>query len=234
MHQKSWIKILTVIICLFLAINLVACGKKIPEITGSPRPGWTAIKGEGVALFLPQGFVGGNPGRDLDKITEQLKAIDPNYEQKLLGISQNPTAISLIAFKYSFDNSTVEPQDPKNQGISGNIPAPNNSATVNVNITNQSMPKESSLNSIMDSSSQKITKVYQISEQKIISIKQQDIARIVATIPNSKPTIKQVFYLIPKTEQKKVWIVTYTTLDKNFDNLLPMFTESIGTLQFLS
>ena len=43
MYQKPWIKILTVIICLFLAINLVACGKKIPEITGTPRPGWIAM-----------------------------------------------------------------------------------------------------------------------------------------------------------------------------------------------
>lgn len=115
MYQKPWIKILTVIICLFLAINLVACGKKIPEITGTPRPGWIAIKGEGVALFLPQGFIGRNPGRDLDKITEQLKAIDPNYEQKLLGLTQNPTAVALLAFKYVFDTSTIEPQDPKNQ-----------------------------------------------------------------------------------------------------------------------
>ena len=234
MHQKPWIKILTVIICLFLAINLVACGKKIPEITGTPRLGWTAIKGEGVALFLPQGFVGGNPGRDLDKITEQLKAIDPNYEQKLLGITQNPTAVALLAFKYALDTSTVEPQNTKDQSISGNIPAPNNVATINVNITNQSLPKEVSLNGIMESSSQKIAKVYQVSEQKIISIKQQDGARIVAAIPNGKPAIKQVFYLIPKTEQKKVWVVTYTTLDKDFDSLLPMFTESIETLQFLS
>ena len=115
MYQKPWIKILTVIICLFLAINLVACGKKIPEITGTPRPGWIAIKGEGLALFLPQGFIGRNPGRDLDKITEQLKAIDPNYEQKLLGLTQNPTAVALLAFKYVFDTSTIEPQDPKNQ-----------------------------------------------------------------------------------------------------------------------
>jgi hypothetical protein len=234
MHQKSWLKILTIIICLCLAINLVACGKKISEITGTPRPGWTAIRGEGVALFLPQGFVGGNPGRDLDKITEQLKAIDPNYEQKLLGITQNPAAVALLAFKYAFDTSTIEPQNTKDQSRSGNIPAPNNVATINVNITNQSLPKEASLNRIMESSSQEIAKVYQVSEQKIISIKQQDRARIIATIPNGNPAIKQVFYLIPNVEQKKLWIVTYTTLGKDFDGLLPMFTESIETLQFLS
>ncbi len=234
MHQKPWLKIFTVIICLFLAVNLSACGKKISEITGTPRPGWVAIKGEGVALFLPQGFVGGNPGRDLDKITEQLKAIDPNYEQKLLGITQNPTAVALLAFKYAFDTSTIEPQNTKDWSISGNIPAPNNIATINVNITNQSLPKEASLNSIMESSSQKIAKIYQVSEQKIISIKQQDGARIIAATPNSKPAIKQVFYLIPKTEQKKLWVVTYTTLSQDFDSFLPMFTESIETLQFLS
>jgi hypothetical protein len=234
MHQKPWLKILTVIICLFLAVNLFACGKKIPEITGTPRPGWTAIKGEGVALFLPQGFVGGNPGRDLDKIKAQLKAIDPNSEQKLLGISQNPTAISLLAFKYDLDTSTIEPQDKKNQSISGNSPRANNIATISVNITNQSLPKEVSLNSMMESNSQKIAKIYQFSEQKMISIKQQDSARIIATIPNSQPAIKQVFYLIPKAEQKKLWVVTYTVLDKDFDSLLPMFTESIETLQFLS
>lgn len=234
MHQKPLIRILTVIVCLFLAVNLFACGKKISEITGTPRPGWTAIRGEGVALFLPQGFIGGNPGRDLDKIKVQLKAIDPNYEQKLLGITQNPTAVALLAFKYALDTSTIEPKNTKDQSISGNIPAPNNVAMTNVNITNQSLPKETSLNSIMESNIQKVAKVYQVSEQKIISIKQQDAARIIASIPNGKPAIKQVFYLIPKAEQKKLWVVTYTTLGKDFDSLLPMFTESIETLQFLS
>lgn len=223
MQQKPWIKILTVIICLFLAINLGACSKEIPKILGVPLPGWTAIKGEGVALFLPQSFVGGNPGRDLDKITEQLKAIDPNYEQKLLGITQNPTAVALLAF----DTQGFNNQD-KNQGSTSNIPV-----STNINITSQAMPKDANVNSLMDSSSQQITKKYQISEQKIITLHQQKIAKIIATISNSSPSIKQLFYLVPAADRKKFWVVTYTTLSKDFDRLLPMFVESIETLQFL-
>jgi hypothetical protein len=229
MHQKPWLKILTIIICLFLAVNLCACGKKIPEITENPRPGWIAIKGEGVALFLPQGFVGGNPGRDLEKIKAQLKAIDPNYEQRLLGITQNPTAVALLAFDtQGFNNLGSKNQNNQNQDSISNISVP-----TNINITSQAMPKDATLSSLMDISSQQIAKWYQISEQKIIAVNQKEVAKIVATISNGNPTIKQLFYLVPNTNQKKFWIVTYTTLGKDFDRLLPMFTDSIKTLQFL-
>ena len=222
MQQKPWIKILTVIICLFLAINLGACSKEIPKIIGVPLPGWTAIKGEGVALFLPQSFVGGNPGRDLDKITEQLKAIDPNYEQKLLGITRNPTAVALLAFDTQGFNN-------QNQSSTSNIAVP-----TNINITSQTMPKDVTVSSLMDNSSQQITKEYQVSEQKIITINQQEVAKIVATTSNSNPKIKQLFYLVPAPVRKKFWVVTYTTFSKDFDRLLPMFSESIKTLQFLN
>ncbi len=222
MQQKPWIKILTVIICLFLAINLGACSKEIPKIIGVPLPGWTAIKGEGVALFLPQSFVGGNPGRDLDKITEQLKALDPNYEQKLLGITQNPTAVALLAFDTQGFNN-------QKQGSTSNISIP-----TNINITSQTMPKDATLSSLMDNSSQQITKEYQVSEQKIITINQQEVAKIIATTSNSNPRIKQLFYLVPAVDRKKFWVVTYTTFSKDFDRLLPMFSESIKTLQFLN
>lgn len=225
MRQKPLIKILTVIICLFLAINLVACGKKVSEITGTPRPGWVAIKGEGVALFLPQGFVGGNPGRDLDKITEQLKAIDPSYEQKLLGITQNPTAVALLAL----DTQGFNDSNNKSQGNTSSSPVP-----ININITSQAMPKNVTVRSLMETSSQQIAKGYQVSEQKIITVKQQEMARIVVTVSNGNLDIKQLFYLVPSVNRQKAWVVTYTTLSKDFDRLLPMFTESIETLQFLT
>lgn len=224
MYQKPGIKILTVIICLCLALSLGACGKKVSEIMGTPQPGWIAIKGEGVALFLPQGFVGGNPGRDLDKITEQLKAIDPSYEQKLLGITQNPTAIALLAF----DTQGNKNQANNSRGIT------NTSVPTNINITSQSMPKDATMGSLMEKSSQQISQVYQVSEQKIMTIKQQEVARITATIANSNVNMKQLFYLVPTADQKKLWIVTYTTLSQDFDRLLPMFTESIATLEFLA
>jgi len=219
MQQKPLIKILTIIFCLFLAINLIACGKKTTEISGTPRSGWIAIKGEGVGLFLPEGFVGGNPGRDLDKIREQFKAIDPSYDQKLLGLTQNPTAVNLLAFdtKGNKDSTTKE-----------NIPVP-----TNINITNQALPKDVAISRIMETSSKQIAKVYQISEQTIITVNQQQVGKIVGIITNSQPEIKQVFYLVPAAQQKKVWVVTYTSLSKEFDRLLPMFTESIETLQFL-
>lgn len=225
MQQKSFIKILTLIICLFLAINLVACNKEIPKTIGVPLPGWIVIKGEGVTLFLPQSFVGGNPGRDLDKITEQLKAIDPSYEQKILGITQNPTAIALLAF----DTQNNKDLANNNSSSTTNIPT-----LTNINITSQVIPKDATMISLVEQSSQQIAKSYQLSEHKVINIKQGEIGQIIAMIPNVNPPIKQLFYLVPSVDQKKVWLVTYTTTSKEFDRLLPMFRESIETLQILA
>jgi len=223
MKQNFILKILTVIMCLGLAINLVGCNQKSGVFNATARPGWTVIKGEGVALSLPQEFVGGNPGRELDKITEQLKTIDPNSEKKLLGIKQNPTAVSLLAFD---PNKTKTPIP--------NSLNPNNIEITNVNITNQALPQNATVNSIMENDIQELTKAYQVIENKIVSINQQESARITVFIAKSSPEIKQLFYLIPRVKEKKVWVVTYTTLSQEFDRLLPVFEESIGTLQIFS
>ncbi|NJL89667.1 MAG: hypothetical protein HC916_07605 [Coleofasciculaceae cyanobacterium SM2_1_6] len=170
---------MTAFVCLCLVVSLSGCQQKIPDVLASPPGDWVAIRGEGVALSLPRGFVGGNPGRELAEIQAQLGAIDPDSEKKFRAVSQNPTAVALVAF------DTQGSQAPK-------IPM-----TTNVNITSQSLPKDAEAQAllamgakqIMTSSSDSLGS-YQILQQQVVTLQEREIVKIIATIAISEPRAK--------------------------------------------
>lgn len=183
---RIFLRLVTAFACLCLVISLSGCEQKISKVLASPPGDWVAIRGEGVALSLPMGFIGGNPGRELTDIQAQLGAIDPDSEKKLRAVSQNPTAVALVAF----DTQVNDPQG--NQASSPKIPA-----ATNVNITSQSLPKDAKAQSLLKMGVQQITNSssnslggYQILQQQVITIQEQEIVKIIATIATSKPTAK--------------------------------------------
>lgn len=188
LFKKLFIKIfqrsVTAFVCLCLVLSLSACQQKNPDVLASPPGDWVLIRGEGVALSLPRGFVGGNPGRELAEIQAQLGAIAPDSEKKLRAVSQNPTAVALVAF------------DTQGNLASGTkIPA-----ATNVNITSQSLPKDAEVQSLLEMGVQQITNSsssssnslggYQILQQQVITIQEQKVVKIIATISTSKPIAK--------------------------------------------
>ncbi len=229
---RIFIRLVTAFACLGLVISLSACEQKVPDVLASPPGGWVAIRGEGVALSLPMGFVGGNPGRELTEIQDQLGAIDPDSEKKLRAVSQNPTAVALVAF------------DTQGNNTQGNLASDTKiSAATNVNITSQSLPKNADIQALLEMGAKQITGKssealggYQILQQQVTTLQEREIVKIIATtgIPEQNPQIQQLFYLVPDISHKKIWVITYTTLVQGFDRHLPIFEKSINTLQIFS
>ncbi|NJL00956.1 MAG: hypothetical protein HC910_10480 [Spirulinaceae cyanobacterium SM2_1_0] len=55
-----------------------------------PTGDWQEFEGAGLVLSLPEGYTGGNPSTDLDRLAAELEAIDPQYAQSIEGIRENP------------------------------------------------------------------------------------------------------------------------------------------------
>ncbi len=211
------------LVCLLLLSTIVGCGKSKPETTTTPqgtqgrttskpptipRDGWKEIAGQGVTLSLPANYEGGNPSTDLDEITQKLKAIAPSYAQSMEVIKQNPEAIALLAF------------DPQS-GKSGFL--------TNVNITKEEVPQDVTVEQYLKAASQQIANQYKVLEQKVVPLDQYQAGRITAEAKAGEITIKQLFYAVKN--DKKFWLVMYSTTSAEFDQRLPNFEQSIRTFK---
>lgn len=210
-------KLKVVLIGLVLVSCLVACGQTTTTTTTEDAPqadvpveeaptGWQNMIGDGVVLSLPARYEGGNPSQDLDDISEQLQAIDPAFTQRVEAIKQNAGAIALLAF---------DPQSTQ----SGTI--------TNVNIIKEELPEGTTVQQSLDAAAGKLALVYEIIDQKVVSLPNYEAARIVAQADSGETQIKPLFYLIPDGET--FWLVTYTTTAAEFNQRLPNFERSIKT-----
>lgn len=212
------------LICIFLLGSIVGCNQTPPKATNPespqatdsqstvmPEAGWKIIEGEGVTLSLPPEYEGGNPSKDLDEIGKKLKAIDPEYENRIEAIRQNPAAIAFLAF------------DAQNTQ-SGFL--------TNVNIATETVIEEVTVEQYLDAATGELSAMYQIEDQKVVSVDQYPAGRIVAEIEAGETRIKQLFYTIQDGDT--FWIVTYATTADEFDQRLPSFEKSIQSFRVQS
>lgn len=172
---------------------------------------WPTIQGNGVQLKVPSFYVGGNPAVEYDQLVAQLKAIDPKYAQRLEAIADNPEVSALLAF----DN-----QDRRSAFLT------------NVNITSEAIPPDLSLEDYMDKASGLLAQSYQIQSQSVVPVGPYRAGQMVGEIEDNDVRFKQLFYMIP--HEGRVWVVTYSTGAKAFEERLKEFTQSIQTIQLES
>jgi serine/threonine-protein kinase len=221
MSQKIW----GLFVCLLL-LSVMSCSERTPQATDTsqatqgteakttsgsavPEAGWKAIAGEGIVLSLPGNYEGGNPSTDIEKIGEQLKAIAPDYNEKIQALKRNPEAIALIAF---------DPQSPSVGTLT------------NVSITKQKATDGTTVEQYLKSAKEQLTPQYNVVEQKLVSLDQYQAGRMVAEATAGETPIKQLFYVVQ--DGNIVWLVTYSTTAAEFDQRLPNFEKSIRTLKF--
>ncbi len=182
---------------LVLSGLLFGCSRKTPQVTITPRPGWSVIQGEGVALAMPQEFIGGNPGRNLNELRAKLPALE---DEAWLVLQQSAKKVALVAIHTQA------------------IPA-------NLNVTSQSWPGDRTLEQLKQQAIAQLDRGVKPLEQKIVPVNQQESVRLITSIGS----IHQLVYLIPSGQ--KLWIVTASSPAIQFDRFLPIFEESVRTLQ---
>ena len=166
---------------------------------------WHTVQGANVSLSLPNTYQGGDPNSELEEITKALVAISPDFNSRIALIKQSPQAIALIAF------------DTKN--IS-------NKFLENVNIVKDELPENISLAEYLDKTIPQLSDGYTIDEQQIVSLPEYQARKI--TIANQE--FKQLLYLVPNNNQ--IYIVTYSTIAKEFNSKKAIFEQSFQSIKF--
>lgn len=172
---------------------------------------WQTIEGNGIRLSLPESYRGGNPNQDLREIEAALTELQESYGKRLRSIKQNVDNImALIAF----DTRSLTPE-----------------ALTNVNIVQHPLQESIDLETYFSEAVQQLQKTHQIEEQDLIAQNESSRGRIVAkTTTEDAIAMKQLFYFQPQSET--VWITTYTTPAKEFQQRVANFEDSIASLQF--
>ncbi|AFZ43077.1 hypothetical protein PCC7418_0862 [Halothece sp. PCC 7418] len=169
---------------------------------------WQTIAGEGITLSLPETYLGGNPVRDLTNIETALTDLDQSYEKRLQPIKQNLEQTVLIAFDA--------------RSLTAN-------ALTNVNVVQQSLNQQTSLEDYLAKTVQQLQATHQIEEETILTQNKSSMGRIIASVTTEEGvSLKQLFYLQPQKET--VWITTYTTPSSEFQGRFPNFEQSIASL----
>ena len=221
MIQRNW----WLMICMSLLITTVGCNQQKPPQTTtsnqanlsgaatSPSASWKFIKGNGVEISLPSSYEGGNPSnkQDLNALASKLKTINPEYEQRIAAIKQNPNAIALLAFDTQNNQSGF---------------------LTNVNITTQAVENGTTLDKYLQAATQQLTTQYDILERKVVLLGKEKVGRIITQPKASGAPIKQLFYIVP--QGNRFWLITYSTSKTEFDQRLPNFEKSIRTFKLVS
>lgn len=207
-------------LCLLLLGVIVGCGEtrqfdptsSQPSATpASPESAWKTLKGNGVALSVPETYAGGNPKTDLDAIAQKLKQIDPNYENRIESLKNDPSAPVLLAFDMQSAESNF---------------------LTNVNVATEKVPQEVTVEEYLDAAVNQISNEARVIDQKVVSLENYQAGRMVTESTIGKIPISRLFYLIK--DDNKFWLVTYSTTSSEFEQRLPNFEKSIRSLTFPS
>lgn len=169
-------------------------------------PGWKKFEGDGVELWLPESFEGGNLDEDLEVIVDRLKQLGPDFENIAQMIEQNPSAFVLWAF-----DSEV--------GDAGFL--------TNVNATREQIFPSITMDTYLDAATKQLPPQFRVVDREIVSLDHYEAGRLFVDLTISGTEAKEVLYAIKDGDT--MWIVVYATGADEFDERLPTFERSINT-----
>ena len=182
----------------------------VPTDTAEPIPaktdipGWEKFEAQGVEIWLPESFEGGDLENDLDLIVEKLNALGPEFEQVAAMIEANPTAFVLWAFDTEI-------------GSSGYL--------TNMNITHEKVLSAVTLEMYIQAVSQQLPSYLTISQQEPGNLEQYDSYRLVIDTDVSGVKGNELLYVIK--DGSDVWAIAFATSVAEFDARLPVFEQSV-------
>ena len=175
------------------------------------NPNFHEIKGNGVSLFLPPGYEGGNPQADIEEVAERLDGAGAEYDHLSQALRETKEAVSLIAFDTQ-------------QASSGFV--------TNVNVASQALPRPLTAREYIDVLAGKLRELegYTVRQIGVEVINDNEVGRLVVEIRAGEVEIVQLFYAVPNNQQ--FWLVRYSTPKQEFERRRRDFEQSILTFQY--
>jgi hypothetical protein len=202
---------LTMLVVVFI---LSACGASSGEIQETtvpaftPPAGWNKFVGEGIEVWLPNSYQGGDLEKDLDVIVGRLETLGPEYEQIIQTIEANPSLFVLWAFDTSI-------------GDTGFL--------TNMNITHEEVVSAVTLDMYIDAVKQQLPSSFTIADQKKIQLGENEAIQLEIDVNDTGISAKEAMFIIK--DDNTIWVVTYSTGADEYANRLPVFEESANTIQ---
>jgi hypothetical protein len=202
------------------AASATATAIPSPTATSTPAPtstptivdGWKKFEGNGMELWLPEHFMGGNLTTDLEILLEGLKELGPDYEKMAQMLKENPSAFVLVAFDTQLSPSGV---------------------MANVNVGKAKILSAISIDMYVDILKKGLPAEFTITSSKPVKLKSVDAGaetRQLLVKASLKGTdMREVIYLVKM--DNTIWIMTYTVGAKDLKASMPMIERSADTFK---
>jgi hypothetical protein len=181
-----------------------------PQPTASAPAGFKPIMGGKVTLWLPESFEGGSmTGKDREVILKNLRGLGGEYANLAKQFEAMADNVLFLAFN----------SEPNEQG---------GATTVNiVEIPALSRMKPLTLATTMAEQLPQQIKGITVGEVEAVDLPNYPAARFTAQMSVNNFSIKEVAYVIKAGDV--TYLVTFAALEKEFEEWLPIFEQSIQT-----
>ncbi len=204
-------KLSLVLVGLLLLGVISACGQsEESQPTATPIPGWERFEGRGVELWLPESFEGGDLGKDVDVIAQNLRRFAPDSEQIAQMIEQNPEMYAL----WAFDTEVGD------QGF-----------LTNAAVTTEKVMSSITLDVYLDAALKQFPAWLRMMERDIVDIGDYQAGRLLIEFDMVGIEGQEVMYAIK--DGNTMWVITYATGADEWEERFPDFEQSASTFKVL-
>jgi hypothetical protein len=191
--------------------TLAPTGTAVPSPEAPLAPaGFKKFSGEGMEIWLPEAFIGGNLSTDLDLIIANLKNLGPQFEQMAAQIEQNRSMFKL----WAFDNRTAQ-----------------TNFLVNVSVANQPVLSGVTVESVMSATAEMLPASFTVVEQKLLTTGAYEMGRLIIDAEIQGVRAREALYFIK--DGSTLWLVTCASGRDDFAQHLVEFEQAVATFKAL-
>lgn len=178
------------------------------DSAGRVNPEFKKLYGDGVTIYLPPSYEGGNPQRELEKIASNLEKAGSEHREISEALRKTKNRVALTAFD----------QDSGEQG----------GYMTNVNVSFREALPGTSLPVFMETLLLSLEQQgYQIEAQKEVNLNGEAVKRLEVELVLGQAAITQLVYVF--RGEDGFWLVTYATPTEEFRDRVADFEESVAT-----
>ncbi len=177
---------------------------------GAVPKDWKRYVGKGVAIQLPNTYIGSELGSDPKALGTMLRALGPDFEAAAALLEQNPDILAFIAV---------------NAG--GNGVAPSSVIVVSI-----PMPVKFSLNTLLEATVNQLPKGSRVIERSLVQLGDYEAGRMIVQTKVGSIVSNQLQYYI--IQNNMLYLVGFTGTPDNFDSQLDSFEQSMKTFEILA
>lgn len=187
--------------------------------TPTPIPGWERFVGNGVELWVPESFMGGDPALDMDVIVQQVRAFGADYAEAADKLEQELTTAS--------ENNTLPVLMVLDTNISGTV------ALTGVEIYKEAVDPdvELPLDTVMTNFTKAMDPSWKLVERQLVQLDRYPAGLLIfeykLSVEGGAVWRRIAFYVL--RADNTLWVVQYYADRENFRDFRPIMEQSIET-----